>query len=109
MALKANLVIDQGSDYIQDIEVSDANNNLVNLSGYTGAAQIRKTFTSSTHKAFTVATNANGIIQIFMDAANTNSLSSGQYVWDCELTENLTGIVTRIVEGIVVITPSVTR
>ena len=109
MALKANLVIDQGSDFIQDIEISDANNNLVNLSGYTGAAQIRKAYTSSSHKAFTVTTNSNGIIQIYMNAANTNSLSSGQYVWDCELTENLSGIVIRIVEGIVVLTPSVTR
>lgn len=109
MAAKANLVIDQGSDYIQDIEVSDANNNLIDLSGYTGAAQIRKTYTSSTFKAFTVATTANGIVQIAIDSANTNSITPGQYVWDCELTDNSSGLVTRIVEGTVIITPSVTR
>jgi hypothetical protein len=109
MAVKANLIIDQGSDYIQDIEVSDANNVIVDLSTYSGAAQIRKTYTSETFKAFTVATNANGIVQISINAANTNALAPGQYVWDCELTELNTGIVTRIVEGIVTITPSVTK
>lgn len=109
MAAKANLVIDQGSDFIQDIEVTDANNILIDLTTYTGAAQIRKTYSSETYKAFTVATNANGIVQITINAANTNALSPGQYVWDCELTEINTGIVSRIVEGVVTITPSVTR
>lgn len=109
MAAKANLVIDQGSDFIQDIEVTDANNALVNLTTYTGAAQIRKTYSSESYKAFTVATSANGIVQLSINAANTNALSPGQYVWDCELTELNTGVVTRIVEGIVTITPSVTK
>ena len=109
MAVKANLVIDQGTDFVQDIEVSDGNNVVIDLSGYTGAAQIRKTYSSSSYKAFTVATNANGIVQIYMNAANTNSITPGQYVWDCEITENFSGTVSRIVEGVVIITPSVTR
>lgn len=109
MAQRANLIIDQGSDYIQDIEVTDANNNLLDLTGYTGAAQIRKTYSSSTYKAFTVVTSNNGIAQISMNSANTNSITPGQYVWDCELTQISNGIVTRIVEGNVTVTPSVTR
>lgn len=109
MAAKANLVIDQGSDYIQDIEVTRANNAIINLTGYVGAAQIRKSYTTDTYKSFYVATNANGIVQLTMNAANTQALTPGQYVWDCELTELNTGVVTRIVEGIVTVTPSVTR
>lgn len=109
MAMKANLIIDQGSDFIQDIEVTHANNALVNLSGYTGAAHLRKSYTADTYKAFTVSTTANGIVQIRMNSSNTDSLSPGQYVWDCELTQTNTSIITRIVEGIVTVTPSVTR
>jgi hypothetical protein len=109
MAMKANLIIDQGSDFIQDIEVTHANNALVNLSGYTGAAHLRKSYTADTYKAFAVSTTANGIVQIRMNSSNTDSLSPGQYVWDCELTQTNTSIITRIVEGIVTVTPSVTR
>jgi hypothetical protein len=109
MAMKANLIIDQGSDFIQDIEVTHSNNALVNLSGYTGAAHLRKSYTADTYKAFTVSTTANGIVQIRMNSSNTDSLSPGQYVWDCELTQTNTSIITRIVEGIVTVTPSVTR
>lgn len=109
MAAKANLVIDQGSDYIQDLEITDANNNVVDLTNYTGAAQIRKAYSSESYKSFTVAANSSGIVQLTINSANTSSLAPGQYVWDCELTELNTGIVTRIIEGIVTITPSVTR
>jgi len=109
MAMKANLIIDQGSDFIQDIEVTHSNNALVNLSGYTGAAHLRKSYTADTYKAFEVSTTANGIVQIRMNSSNTDSLSPGQYVWDCELTQTNTSIITRIVEGIVTVTPSVTR
>jgi|694.fasta_scaffold00051_156 hypothetical protein len=109
MAIKANLVIDQGSDFIQDLQVTHANSASINLSGYTGSAMLRKTYTSEAQKTFTVTTNQNGIVQLRLNSANTESLQPGQYVWDCELTEINSGIVTRIVEGIVTVTPSVTR
>ena len=109
MAMKAKLIIDQGSDFIQDVEVTHANNALVNLTGYTGAAHLRRSYTANTYKAFTVSTTNNGIVQLRMNSANTDSLDPGQYVWDCELTEINTSIVTRIVEGTVTVTPSVTR
>lgn len=109
MAAKANLTIDQGSDYIQDIVVSDMSDNLVDLTNYIGAAQIRKNYTSNSYNSFNVVTNNQGIVQISMNAANTDALVPGQYVWDCELTNINTGIISRIVEGVVTITPSVTK
>ena len=109
MAPRANLLIDQGSDYIQDIVVTDTSNNALDFSGYTGAAQIRKSYSSTNSMSFSVATTSNGTVQISMNSSNTNLLTPGQYVWDCELTEISSGIVTRIVEGNVTVTPSVTR
>jgi len=109
MAPRANLLIDQGSDYIQDIIVTDTSNNALDLSGYTGMAQIRKAYSSTNAISFSVATTSNGTVQISMSSSNTNLLTPGQYVWDCELTEISSGIVTRIVEGNVTVTPSVTR
>ena len=43
-----------------------------------------------------------------MSANTTNSIAAGRYVYDCELTDS-NGIVSRLVEGIVTVTPGVTR
>lgn len=109
MGLKANIVIDQGTDFETTIDVIDDNGNIVDLAGYTGAAQMRKHYTSSTATNFTVSITAGaGLVTLSMNAATTNAIAAGRYVYDCELTDG-SGIVSRIVEGIVTITPGVTR
>lgn len=109
MATKANLTIDQGSDFIQDIELTDLDGVPIDLTNFIGAAQIRKTHATESYKEFTVTTNSEGIVQLVLNSANSNAMSPGQYVWDCELTSLTNGVVTRIVEGIITLTPSVTR
>lgn len=110
MALRVNLYIDQGADFIQDIEVTDDENDLpVDLSIFTGQAQMRQHYTSVTNYSFSCVTSNNGIIQLSMTANTTDSIPAGSYVFDCELTEVSTGVRTRIVEGIVTVSPSVTR
>jgi hypothetical protein len=94
MAVKANITIDQGSSFETTLDVTDDNGDPINLTGYTGAAQMRKHYTSSNSFAFTVA-NA------------TANIVSGRYVYDCELTTGST--VSRVLEGIVTVTPQVTR
>lgn len=110
MALKANIVIDQGASFETTIDVTDEDGTVVNLTGYTGAAQMRKHYTSSAQTAFTVAiSSAAGQVTLSMNSATTNSISAGRYVYDLELTETATSTVTRLVEGIVTVTPGVTR
>lgn len=109
MAIRGNIAIDQGSTFSTAINVTDANSAVVDLTGYTGEAQIRKHYTSSTAYDFTVTITANtGIVTLAMTANNTANIDSGRYVYDCEIT-NSSGVVTRLVEGIVTVTPQVTR
>ena len=109
MAIKTNIVIDQGSDYEVTVNVRDANNTPVTLTGYTGAAQMRKHYTSLTSYAFGVAVTANtGEVTLSMSANVSNLISPGRYVYDCELTSS-SNTKLRIVEGLVTITPQVTR
>ena len=109
MAIKANLQIDQGADFSTDIDVTDDNNEAVNLAGYSGAAQMRKHYTSSTSTAFTVAINASGgTVTLSMNATTSANVAPGRYVYDCELTSS-SNVVSRLVEGIVTVTPQVTR
>lgn len=110
MALKANIVIDQGSDFETTIDVTDEDGNVVDLTGYTGAAQMRKHYTSSAQTAFTIAITAHtGAVRMSMNAATSSTITAGRYVYDLELTETSSNTVTRLVEGIVTVTPQVTK
>ena len=110
MASISNIFIDQGATFTTTVTVTDANGDAVNLSGYSVAAQIRKTFLSSTATAFTATiSNASaGEITISLTDTQTTSLESGRYVYDVLITAS-GGTKTRVVEGQVTVNPSVTR
>jgi endoglucanase Acf2 len=108
MATKSNLIIDQGSDYTTTIELTDDNNQPIDLTGYTGEGQIRKYYTSTTAIDFEISLSNTGLVTIGLDANTSNHMEAGRYVYDVELS-NGDGKVSRILEGIVTITPSVTR
>ena len=109
MAVKSRLVIDQGSDYEVTINVKDANSSPIDLTGYTGQAQMRKHFSSSTKYDFDVTITAQtGEVTLSMAAANTANIAHGRYVYDCFITSN-NNVVSRVVEGIVTINPQVTK
>lgn len=108
MAQKANLVIDQGTTFSTTVDITDEDGNPINLTTYTASGQIRKHYTSTTKTDFTISMSESGIMTISLSANSSNLLDPGRYVYDIELTAN-TGSVTRVVEGIVTITPSVTR
>ena len=108
MAIKANIVIDQGTDFSTTINVTDDNGDAVDLSTYTGAAQLRKHYTSSNSTSFAVSTSSGGVVTLSMNAAVSGNLTPGRYVYDCEITDS-SNTVSRLVEGIVTVTPQVTR
>lgn len=109
MAIKANLILDQGADYVTTLNVTDDDGNAIDLTGYTGAAQMRRHYTSVTAYNFTVTINASqGTVNLSLTANTSNTIPAGRYVYDCELTDN-TGKKSRLVEGIVTVTPQVTR
>jgi hypothetical protein len=107
MAVKSNINIDQGTDFRVTVNVTDANNSPIVLTGYTGKAQFRKHYTSLTAYDFGVSIS-NGAVTLSLSSSNSNSISPGRYVYDCELTST-TGVKSRIVEGIVTVYPQVTK
>ena len=108
MATKANLVIDQGATFSVDLDLTDENGDVINLSGYTANSQMRKWYTSTTSIPFTASINAlAGVITLSLNATQTAAITAGRYVYDVEINNNDT--VSRIIEGIVTVTPNVTR
>ena len=107
-----NLTIHTGTDFEQTFVLEDGNtNSSLNLTGYTVAGQMRKTYTSTTATNFTgqVQSATGGTVRISLSATQTNALKAGRYVYDTEITKTATGEVTRVIEGQVDVTPSVTR
>ena len=83
MAIKANLIVDQGTDYSTSINLTDADGNIVSLTGYTANGQIRKTYSSSNAISFgIVLESSNGIVQLSLTDTQTANLVSGRYVYD---------------------------
>lgn len=108
MAIKTNLIVDQGADFIYNVYLIDQNGDAFNISGYTANAQIRKTYTSSTYSTINVAVgNTDGLVTLSMNAAVTANLTNNRYVYDLQLHSN--NVTSRIMEGIVTVNPEVTR
>ena len=110
MASISNIFIDQGATFTTTVTVTDSSGSAVNLSGYSVAAQIRKTFLSASATAFTatISNASSGEITISLSPTQTAALEAGRFVYDVVITAS-GGTKTRVVEGQVTVNPSVTR
>jgi hypothetical protein len=109
MATKANITVDQGSNYSTTVALTDDDGDAISLVGYTAAAQIRKHYTSTNAISFSTSIlESNGQITISLTTTQTNSMTSGKYVYDIEIISSA-NVVSRVLEGILTITPGVTR
>lgn len=110
MAAVSNLAIDQGTTYSVTITVNDATGSARDLNGFTGRAQMRRSYFSSSNVAFTVSIDnpLDGEVILSLSSAQTANLKYGRYVYDVELVSNST-TVERVVEGIVTVYPEVTK
>lgn len=122
------LTIEQGATTDLLLEYKDSNGNPVDLSGYAARMQIRPSVDSSTtHLSLTNVTASDGTglnltptsasltlprtsgsVGLFISAATSSGLSFTEGVYDIEL-QSSTGVVTRLLEGIVKLSKEVTR
>jgi hypothetical protein len=110
MATISNLFVDAGSDYSNIITVSSSNGQSLNLSGYNVASQMRKSYSSSSSYPFTASIYdaASGKVRLQLSASNSSVIPAGRWLYDVEIT-SASGTKTRVVEGIVTITPQITQ
>lgn len=118
-ASRCDLLIEQGVTFSAVITLKDEAGNVIDLSGYVAAAAIKQTYSSvNTTAVFTCAvTPLKGEVLISLSATQTSAIPVNsattvqrnvtQYVWDLKLTSNA-GIVTRVLEGLVSVSPQVT-
>ena len=107
---KLNIQVDQGTDFSETIIAKTSTGSIIDLSGYTVAGQIRKTYDSSTATPFTAGfgVRTSGEVTIELARSVTSSLEAGRYVYDVEITSGADKR-TRLVQGQVTVTQEVTR
>ena len=107
--LNANYEVEQGADFIQDIDVRDLNGNPLDLTGYSAASKIRKFPTSEKYNIITVIfrDRVKGAIRLFLSKDITVALTSGRNYYDLMLTRP-DGIVEKALEGSIIVNTSST-
>lgn len=111
MAVKANIIIDQGTDFEAIIDLTSPDGLPYNLTGYTIASQMRKNYATSTAAATFGASSqvpTSGQITLELAKAVTTDLEPGRYLYDVEITSS-GGLTTRVVQGTATVTPGITR
>lgn len=110
-----NITIEQGSTFTLNLTWKDSSGAAINITGYTARMQVRKSVdAASTTLSLTSGAGditlggAAGTISITVSAASTASIASGNYVYDLELVSGA-GVVTRLLQGAVTVSPEVTR
>lgn len=115
MAGYYDIAIDQGATYRQEFIWKDSNNDVIDLTGYTARMQIRRKKSSDSfeHEATTenggiAITALTGSVVVTISATDTAAFEFTKGVYDIELVSG-TGVVTRLLEGSVEVSPEVTR
>lgn len=111
MAEYVEFNVDQGTDFGTYINLSDDDTNEgQDVSGYIVTGQLRRSIVSA-NAAETLKCQlsdpANGEIYISLAAANTANLKPGNYFYDIKLT--IANNVSKLIEGIFIVNPSITK
>ena len=86
MASVNNIVIDQGTTFNLSVTLTNDDETPKDLTSYTVASQLRKSYYTNTFTAFTTSkVNLTGEISISLTAAQTTALKAGRYVYDIEI------------------------
>jgi hypothetical protein len=108
----ANLVIHTGTDFDQTFLLEDSQNeSALNLTGYSGCAQLKRYESSSKAADFVVNFADNrttGRVTISLGSTASATIKPGKYFYDL-LLNSPTGTTTRVVEGTALVKKSVTR
>jgi len=105
-----NLLLEQGTTFLVSIVLDDIYGDNYNLTNFLATSQMRKSYYSS-NGMVTFSTSIDvptATISLSLPANTTSNLIPGRYVYDTKITDN-SGNVVRVLEGIIDVSPSVSR
>lgn len=111
MTARANLYIDQGTDFIVDLDIFSDSGEDLPISNYTFQGDVKKVFsTSAPVFSFDVSYVPNSInkVEITLSANNSADIEPGKYQYDIVMTSP-SNTRTKILEGLVFIVATMTN
>lgn len=112
MAAYVELFMDQGSDFNNVLNLSDDLTNAnINITGYIITSQMRRSYYSANASAnitCTITDAQNGEVTMTVPANTTANIKAGRYLFDVEVIDSVNKK-SRILEGIITVTPQVTK
>lgn len=110
MATISNLFVDAGANYSTIITVAASNGQALDLTDYTVKSQMRKSYQSTTAYNFTssIYDPTAGKVRLQLTSTESSAIPAGRWLYDVEITSPA-GNKTRVVEGIVTVTPEITQ
>jgi hypothetical protein len=112
MAAYVELFMDQGATFNNVINLSDDLTNAnINISGYIVRSQMRRSYYSANASAnltCQITDASTGKITLSLEPNETANIKAGRYLFDVEITTPANTAV-RLIEGIITVTPRVTK
>ena len=106
------IYLEQGTTFTTQLTLDDNTGLPYNLTGFTVSSQARASYYSANASivfASSIVDANNGIIQLSANNSVTANVSANKLVYDVIITQTSTGNVTRVLEGVIYVSPSVTR
>lgn len=104
MASRANIYIDQGTDFRFSVELFNTDDGELIITTYDFFSSLRKTYSSSKIVDFTIIKSGNDIV-LTLTSEQTAALKAGKYQYDV-LMRKTDGEVSKVVEGLAFIVPT---
>lgn len=109
MTIRSDLILDQGTTFMVSVDLLDADNEPIDVTNIQAVAQLRKHYTSNNFVEITTELDefTNELI-LSLTPEQTSNIEAGRYVYDVNLIFE-DGTVDRILEGVITVSPQVTR
>jgi hypothetical protein len=102
-----NISIEQGADFASTFTLTNADGTIYNLANSTATSKLKKHPSSTTSYTFSTSIIvATGKITISMADEVTSTINPGRYYYDILVTSN-SGIKTRVIEGMALVTAGI--
>lgn len=106
-----DLFLNQGETFNTSLTLNDSYADAYDLNGFTVKSYAKKSYyTENKTIVFeaSVQDANNGIIHLSANAATMANVSAGKLVYDVFITHTASGIVTKVLEGQILVSPAVT-
>ena len=109
MAVPAvNITIEQGADFASSFTITNSDGTVFNLLNNSAVAKLKKFPESTTSYSFSTSiTVSTGKITLSMTDTVTSTIPAGRYYYDILITNSITGLKTRVIEGMAFVSAAI--